>query len=62
VLAEQAEVAAQFTNKSRILVENAGHNVFEAHPQVQELIVRFFKGEAVGDTRLSLPPPVFRMA
>lgn len=61
VLAEQAEVAAQFTNKSRILVENSGHNVFEAHPQVQDLIVRFFRGEPVQDTKLTLPPPVFRM-
>jgi pimeloyl-ACP methyl ester carboxylesterase len=62
VLAEQAEVAAQFQNKAQVLVENSGHNVFEAHPQVQELIVRFFKGEAVGDTRLTLPPPVFKLA
>lgn len=61
VLAEQAEVAAQFQDKSQILVENAGHNVFEAHPQVQALLVRFFRGEAVPDTRLSLPPPKFRV-
>jgi pimeloyl-ACP methyl ester carboxylesterase len=61
VLAEQAEVAAQFRNRSQILVENAGHNVFEAHPEVQQLLVRFFKGEAVRDTRLSLPPPKFRV-
>lgn len=61
VLAEQAEVAEQFTNKSRILVENSGHNVFEAHPQVQELLVRFFRGEDVPDTRLTLPPPKFRV-
>jgi len=61
VLAGQAEVASQFTNKSQILVENAGHNVFEAHPEVQTLLVRFFKGEAVGDTKLSLPPPKFRV-
>ena len=26
----QAEVFAQFQNKSQVLVENAGHNVFEA--------------------------------
>jgi pimeloyl-ACP methyl ester carboxylesterase len=62
VLAEQAEVAAQFQNKSQILVENSGHNVLEAHPQVQELLVRFFRGETVADTRLTLPPPKFRFA
>jgi pimeloyl-ACP methyl ester carboxylesterase len=60
-LAEQDEVAAQFQRKSRLIVENAGHNVFEAHPDVQVLLVRFFRGEAVADTRLSLPPPKFKV-
>jgi pimeloyl-ACP methyl ester carboxylesterase len=62
VLAEQDEVAAQFQHKARVIVENAGHNVFEAHPEVQALLVRFFRGEAVADTRLALPPPKFRLA
>jgi pimeloyl-ACP methyl ester carboxylesterase len=59
---EQEEVVAQFQHKSRVIVENAGHNVFEAHPDVQDLLVRFFRGEAVGDTRLALPPPKFKLA
>lgn len=62
VLAEQAEVAAQFRNRSQVLVGNAGHNVFEAHPQVQALLFRFFRGEAVPDTRLTIPPPKFRLS
>ncbi|WP_428681080.1 alpha/beta fold hydrolase [Sphingopyxis sp.] len=62
VLAEQDEVAAQFRRKTHVRVENAGHNVFEAHPDVQDLLVRFFRGEAVADTRLSLPPPEFKIA
>jgi pimeloyl-ACP methyl ester carboxylesterase len=61
-LPEQDEVAAQFRNRSRVIVENAGHNVFEAHPDVQDLLVRFFRGEPVADTRLSLPPPKFQVA
>ncbi|HWU15261.1 MAG TPA: alpha/beta fold hydrolase, partial [Caulobacter sp.] len=61
-LAEQDEVAAQFQRKSRVIVENAGHNVFEAHPDVQGLLVRFFKGEAVANTWLGLPPPKFKVA
>jgi pimeloyl-ACP methyl ester carboxylesterase len=61
-LAEQDEVAAQFSRKSRVIVENAGHNVFETHPEVQTLLVRFFRGQAVADTRLSLPPPRFQVA
>ena len=58
-LEEQAEVVAQFRNRNRVIVENAGHNVFEAHPDVQDLLVRFFAGEAVSDTHLTLPPPTF---
>lgn len=61
-MSEQDEVAAQFQRKSRVIVENAGHNVFEAHPDVQALLVRFFRGETVADTRLSLPPPKFQLA
>lgn len=61
-LEEQAEVADQFRHKATVQVENAGHNVFEAHPEVQDLLVRFFCGDPVADTRLSLPPPVFRVA
>ena len=61
-LEEQAEVIAQFQNKTQVLVENAGHNVFEAHPQVQTLLVRFFGEKAVSDTRLSLPVPTFSVA
>lgn len=53
---------AQFQNKSQVLVENAGHNVFEAHPEVQPLLVKFFREDAVADTRLTLPPPTFAIA
>ncbi|HEX8470755.1 MAG TPA: alpha/beta fold hydrolase [Brevundimonas sp.] len=60
-LEEQAEVIAQFHNKAQILVENAGHNVFEAHPDVQTLLVKFFREEAVSDTTMSVPPPTFAM-
>lgn len=58
-MSEQDEVAAQFTRKSRLIVENAGHNVWESHPEVQDRLVRFFRGEALADTTLSLPAPRF---
>jgi len=61
-LEEQAEVIAQFENKAQVMVENAGHNVFEAHPEVETLLVKFFGEDAVGDTQLSLPPPKFLIA
>ncbi len=59
VLEEQDEVAEQFSVKSRVIVENAGHNVWESHPEVQALLVRFFGGEGVGDRQLSLAAPTF---
>ncbi len=58
-LEEQAEVIAQFQNKTQVVVENAGHNVFEAHQEVQALLVRFFGEDAVNDTQLTLPQPRF---
>lgn len=61
-LEEQAEVAAQFQRRTQVTVENAGHNVFESHPEVQDLLVRFFRRETVADARLSLPAPTFRLA
>ncbi|MNE54685.1 Alpha/beta hydrolase family protein [compost metagenome] len=61
-LEEQAEVIAQFRNKTQVRVENAGHNVFEAHPEVTPLLVKFFREEAVSDTELTLPPPTFAVA
>ncbi len=60
-LEEQEEVVAQFRRKTRVVVENAGHNVFESHPDVQDLLVRFFGGEAMSDVRLNLPPPKFQL-
>ena len=31
------------------------------NPEAQALLVKFFKGERVADTKLSLPPPKFRV-
>ncbi|RYE64762.1 MAG: alpha/beta hydrolase [Oxalobacteraceae bacterium] len=61
-LAEQAEVARQFQNKSQLVVENVGHNLFEAHPEVQNELVRFFRREAPKNETLRLPPPTFAVS
>ena len=61
-LEEQAEIAAQFRHRSQILVENAGHNVWEAHPEVQARLVEFFSGRDAPDLVLNSPPPNFRIA
>lgn len=60
-LEEQAEVSEQFTDRTQVIVENAGHNVFEAHPDVLALLLRFFGGEIVPETTLTVPAPTFRV-
>lgn len=60
-LEEQAEVAEQFRRRTTVVVENAGHNVFEAHPQVQSMLVEFFRSGTPRSAKLSLPPPRFRL-
>ncbi len=55
-LAEQAEVVRQFKGATQIIVENAGHDVLEAHPDIPAILVGFFKGEPVKARTLTLPP------
>ncbi|KPF75244.1 alpha/beta hydrolase [Brevundimonas sp. AAP58] len=59
-LEEQEDVAKQFVRQQRLLVENAGHNVLEVHPDVQARIVSFFRGEDGADAALAVQPPTFR--
>lgn len=59
-LEEQEDVVRQFARPQRLLVENAGHNVLEAHPDVQTRIVSFFRGEDGADAALAVQPLTFR--
>ena len=45
------DVVQNAVERSSDIVENAGHNVFEAHPDVQGLLVRFFGGEPMDGPR-----------
>jgi pimeloyl-ACP methyl ester carboxylesterase len=56
-LEEQAAATAGLKNIHRILVRNGGHDLFEAHPDVPGLLVRFFSGGAIRTRELSLPAP-----
>jgi pimeloyl-ACP methyl ester carboxylesterase len=56
-LEEQVEATAGLTNLQRILVRNGGHDLFEAHPQVPELLVGFLSGQRPAVTELVLPQP-----
>lgn len=53
------EIAARFANGAHVIVENGGHNLFEASPLIREVIVAYMKGEKPKSTTLTLPPPEF---
>jgi pimeloyl-ACP methyl ester carboxylesterase len=43
--AEAAETAKGFTNGARLIVENGGHNIYEADPRIGEAVLAWFKGQ-----------------
>jgi pimeloyl-ACP methyl ester carboxylesterase len=54
--AEAAVVRAGFRNGRALLVENGGHNIFEADPRVAEAVVTFLRG-GVPVERIVMTPP-----
>jgi pimeloyl-ACP methyl ester carboxylesterase len=58
-LEEQREVGRQFSDARWIVVENGGHNVLGASPEIGAAMVAFFKGEPVASRTIRLPPPKF---
>ena len=54
---EQVEATAGMRNLTRIVVENAGHNLYETHPAIVRLLVDFFSGRAIPVAPLRLPAP-----
>lgn len=57
-LEEQAEATAGLVNLHRIVVRNGGHDLFEAHPGIPQILVDFFSGRTVDVRELSLPAPI----
>jgi hypothetical protein len=45
------------TERWTLLVENGGHNLFEAHPDFPAIMTAYFKGLPPTVRRLTLPPP-----
>jgi pimeloyl-ACP methyl ester carboxylesterase len=54
-----AETAARFDNATHVLVENAGHNLFMASPEVTDVILGFLEGKPIERKRIVLPTPTF---
>jgi pimeloyl-ACP methyl ester carboxylesterase len=54
-----ARIAAGFPRATRLIVENGGHNLFEAAPEIQEAIIAYLRSGAVPQATIRLPPPQF---
>jgi pimeloyl-ACP methyl ester carboxylesterase len=54
---EQAErVKKGFSNSTHLIIENAGHEDLMTNRDVQQAVVRFFKGQLLKDARIKAPP------
>ncbi len=50
-------IAARFSKGQRLIVENGGHNIYEADPRVADAVLDWFQGQPVPST-LNFDPPV----
>lgn len=57
---EAREALKGLRNGRHLLVENGGHNIFEADQRVADAVVAFFRGSDV-PSLIQLEPPVFRL-
>jgi len=55
---EAAEEIRGFANKRRLIVENGGHNIYEADQRVADAVVAFFKGQPTPE-RIVMALPKF---
>jgi pimeloyl-ACP methyl ester carboxylesterase len=56
---EAKAVLRQFPNGRHLIVENGGHNIFEADPRVAKAVVDFFIGEPA-PAAIRFEPPVIK--
>lgn len=55
---EAADEIKGFSNKRRLIVENGGHNIYEADPRIADAVVAYFKGAPTPE-RIAMSPPKF---
>ena len=55
---EATEELEGFANKRRLIVENGGHNIYEADQRVADAVLAFFKDQPTPE-RITLVPPRF---
>lgn len=56
--AEAAETVKGFANGARLIVENGGHNIYEADPRIGEVVLAWFKGQPAPATIRFDPPKI----
>ncbi len=56
---EAAEETGGFANRRRLIVENGGHNIYEADKRIADAVVSFFKGGPAPE-RIVFDPPAIR--
>lgn len=56
--AEAAETVKGFANGARLIVENGGHNIYEADPRIGEAVLAWFKGQPAPATIRFEPPKI----
>ena len=54
--AEAAVTAAGFASGQRLIVENGGHNIYEADPRIGEAVLAWFRNQPVPETIRFDPP------
>jgi pimeloyl-ACP methyl ester carboxylesterase len=47
---DATRISKKFKNVKHVILENAGHDMFEQSPKVQELIIHYLRGETISDT------------
>ena len=57
---EATEEIKGFANKRRLIVENGGHNIYEADKRVADAVVAFFKDQPTPE-RIVMAPPKFSL-
>jgi pimeloyl-ACP methyl ester carboxylesterase len=57
---EAAEEIKGFTSKRRLIVENGGHNIYEADQRIADAVLAFFNNQPTPET-IALPPPKFAL-
>lgn len=57
---EAVEEVKGFANRRHLIVENGGHNIYEADQRIQDAVVAFFRGGPTSD-RIVFDPPKFAL-